>query len=177
MSPSTTPVPHAQTDTDAGPQVLVRPPEVHEGGHMWRLARDSGALDLNSSYAYLLFARDFASTCRVAVAGDEIVGFLLAYRRPAEPGTLFVWQVAVDPAMRGRQLAGRLLADAAVGARYVEASITADNTASQRLFERFAATRGAPLERSELFAAGGFPDAGHETEGLVRIGPLDTTES
>jgi len=144
---------------------------------MWRLARDSGALDLNTSYAYLLLARDFACTCRVAVVDGEVVGFLLGYRRPQEPDTLFVWQVAVDPAQRGRQLAGRLLADAAAGARYVEASITADNTASQRLFARFAADRGAPLERGELFAADDFPDPGHETEGLVRIGPLEQTES
>ncbi|WP_258369320.1 diaminobutyrate acetyltransferase [Georgenia satyanarayanai] len=157
--------------------MTVRPPRPAEGADMWRLARDSGALDLNTSYAYLLLARDFARTCRVAVVDGEVVGFLLGYRRPEEPDTLFVWQVAVDPAQRGRRLAARLLADVAAGARFVEASITADNTASQRLFESFAAERGAPLVRSELFAAADFPDAGHETEGLVRIGPLEPIES
>lgn len=143
---------------------------------MWRLARDSGALDLNTSYAYLLFARDFARTCRVAVADGAVVGFVLGYRRPDEPETLFVWQVAVDPSQRGRQVAGRLLADVAAGARFVEASITAGNTASQRLFARFAAECGAPLERGELFAESDFPDPGHATEGLVRIGPLETAD-
>lgn len=140
---------------------------------MWRLARDSGALDLNTSYAYLLFARDFSRTCRVAVVDGEVAGFVLGYRRPDAPDTLFVWQVAVDPAQRGRQLAGRLLADVSAGARFVEASITADNAASQRLFERFAQERGVALERADLFSSTDFPDAGHETEGLVRIGPLD----
>lgn len=175
MPPTTPAKPSVQTDSvpTTEPHIVVRPPTVDDGGHMWRLARDSGALDLNTSYAYLLFARDFARTCRVAVADGEVVGFVLGYHRPEEPGTLFVWQVAVDPAQRGRQLAGRLLADVATGARFVEASITADNAASQRLFERFAHERGAALTRSELFAATDFPDAGHATEGLVRIGPLD----
>lgn len=139
---------------------------------MWRIARDSGALDLNTSYAYLLFARDFAATCRVAVVGGDVAGFVLGYRRPDDPDTLFVWQIAVDTGQRGRQLAGLLLAEVSADARFVEASITADNTASQRLFARFAAAHDAPLHRSDLFAATDFPDAGHAAEGLVRIGPL-----
>lgn len=153
------------------PRIALRSPALSDGGHMWRLARDSGALDLNTSYAYLLFARDFADTCRVAVVDGEVVGFVLGYRRPTEPETLFVWQIAVDPSQRGKQLAGRLLTSVAAGARFVEASITADNTASQRLFERFARDQGAELTRGEFLAASDFPD-GHDAEGLVRIGPL-----
>ncbi len=199
MPPTTREVPRVQTDQadgGAGPvhspstagssaatdepatttPVVIRPPTLADGGHMWRLARDSGALDLNTSYAYLLFARDFAGTCRVAEVDGEVVGFVLGYRRPAETETLFVWQVAVDPALRGRRLAGRLLEDVAADARYVEATITADNTASQRLFTRFAQERGAELIRSDLFAAHHFPD-GHDAEGLVRIGPLRPTQN
>lgn len=152
-------------------EVQFREPDRADGAAMWRLARDSGSLDLNTSYAYLLFARDFADTCRVAVVDGDVVGFVLGYRRPAEPETLFVWQIAVDPAQRGKQLAGRLLGDVAADARFVEASITADNAASQRLFERFARDRGADLTRGEFLAASDFPD-GHDAEGLVRIGPL-----
>lgn len=152
-------------------EVQFREPDRADGAAMWRLARDSGSLDLNTSYAYLLFARDFADTCRVAVVDGDVVGFVLGYRRPAEPETLFVWQIAVDPAQRGKQLAGRLLGDVAADARFVEASITADNAASQRLFERFARDRGADLTRGEFLAVSDFPD-GHDAEGLVRIGPL-----
>lgn len=152
-------------------EVQFREPDRADGAAMWRLARDSGSLDLNTSYAYLLFARDFADTCRVAVVDGDVVGFVLGYRRPTEPETLFVWQIAVDPAQRGKQLAGRLLGDVAADARFVEASITADNAASQRLFERFARDRGADLTRGEFLAASDFPD-GHDAEGLVRIGPL-----
>lgn len=143
---------------------------------MWRVARDSGSLDLNTSYAYLLFARDFAETCRIATVDGEVGGFVLGYRRPAEPETLFVWQIAVDAAQRGRGLAARLLEEVgrAPGVRYVEATITADNTASQRLFATFARRHAAELARAEMFTAQHFPD-GHDAEGLVRIGPLRPT--
>ena len=45
---------------------------------MWRVARDSGTLDLNTSYAYLLLARDFAQTSRIAVHDGAVVGFISA---------------------------------------------------------------------------------------------------
>jgi len=141
---------------------------------MWRLARDSGSLDLNTSYAYLLFARDFAETCRVVEVDGEPAGFVLGYRRQSEPETVFVWQVAVSAEHRGRKLALRLLQDLAIDATYLEATITADNTASQRLFTRFAEERRTTLNRREMFSTNDFPD-GHEAEGLVRIGPMRTT--
>ena len=117
---------------------------------MWRLARDSGALDLNTSYAYLLFARDFADTCLVAVVDGEVSAFVLGYRRPAAPDTLFVWQIAVDENRRGHGLAARLLDElsTSLDVRHVEATITADNTASQRLFASFARRHGVELRPS-----------------------------
>src|SRR3954453_20075010 len=78
-------------------------PEVADGAALWRIARDSEALDLNSSYSYLLWCRDFAATSAVARGADgNPVGFLTGYVRPEQPHTLFVWQVAVDAAQRGR---------------------------------------------------------------------------
>ena len=141
---------------------------------MWRLARDSGSLDLNTSYAYLLFARDFAETCRIVEVGGETAGFVLGFRRPSDPQTIFVWQVAVDPAFRGRQLGLRMLRDLAANAEYIEATITADNTASQRLFASLARSHDTALDRRGLFATEDFPD-GQKAEGLVRIGPMHTT--
>ncbi len=145
---------------------------------MWRVAGASGELDLNSSYMYLVFARDFAETCRVALVDEEVVAFVLGYRRPALPDRLFVWQVAVDERHRGAGLAGRMLddllsasasADPAVA--YVETTITDDNTASQRLFASFAERWDARLETSGLFEAQDFPDR-HDAEPLHRIGPF-----
>lgn len=162
------------------PTVVLRRPEVADGAAMWRMARDSRVLDLNTSYAYLLWARDFAATSVVAQVDGEPGGFVSGYRRPDEPDTLMIWQVAVDEQHRGHGLARRML-DHLVGpgrgdgAPYsrLETTITADNEASIALFASFAAAHGAAVERSPVFPAESFPD-GHDTELLFRIGPLPT---
>lgn len=149
-------------------------PRAADGAAMWRLARDSAVLDLNSSYAYLLWARDFAATSVVARVGDDTAGFVSGYRRPDEPTTLMVWQVAVDEAHRGRGLARRMLDELTrrcADVDHVETTITADNEASIALFGSYAAAHDAPLERTPLFRAEDFPD-GHDEELLFRIGPL-----
>ncbi len=153
-------------------------PRLEDGAAIWRIARDSRTLDLNSSYSYLLWCRDFADTSVVARdAGGHPVGFVTGYLRPRQPETLVVWQVAVDEAQRGRGLAAAMLdgltARAAenLGIDGIETTITPDNTASNRLFSRYAERHSAPLEREVLFDAGVFPDEGHEPEVLFRIGP------
>ena len=155
--------------------VHLAPPEVSDGATLWRLARDSRVLDVNSPYAYLLWCRDFAATSVVAYVDDEPVGFVTGYRRPDEPGTLMVWQVAVDSSQRGRGLGHRMLAELAdrVGADVVETTISPDNEASMALFGAFARERAADVARSTLFEVDDFPGgAGHEPEVLFRIGPL-----
>lgn len=118
--------------------------------------------------------RTFARTSVVATAGDELVGFVLGLSVPDEPSTLFVWQIAVAPAGRGRGLGLDLLRwlDDRVQPTHLEATVTPSNTASQRLFAAFARDRGAPLEVRPWASAGEFPEAGHEPEDLHRIGPL-----
>lgn len=156
--------------------VDVRVPTVADGPALWRMAKDSAVLDVNSPYAYLLWCRDFAATSVVAEVDGAAAGFVTGYRRPEQPATVMVWQVAVDAAHRGAGLAGRLL-DGLVtrllpdGVTHVETSITPDNEASRRLFAAFARRWNAALERSELFEAGLFP-GGHLAEELFRIGPL-----
>ncbi|MGP3981513.1 diaminobutyrate acetyltransferase [Streptomyces sp. KR80] len=154
-------------------------PRVEDGAAIWRIARDSKVLDLNSSYSYLLWCRDFAGTSVVARDGrGEPVGFVTGYIRPERPETLVVWQVAVDHGQRGRGLAGALLDGLAarvterLGVRRVETTITPDNTASNRLFTSFAERHGAAVDRDVLFDGGLFPDGGHQPEVLYRIGPL-----
>ncbi|WP_125078472.1 diaminobutyrate acetyltransferase [Mycobacterium sp. P7213] len=180
------------TDTD---HVRLRTPTVADGQALWQMAVDSAALDVNSPYAYLLWCRDFASTSVVAeVEGEaggsarldagepklgpphKLGGFVTGYRRPEDPQTLMVWQVAVNAAHRGAGLAGRMLDHLAStqvtrGVTHLETSITPDNEASRRLFGAFARRWDAPLECSVLFGADLFAES-HLAEELFRIGPL-----
>ncbi|MFE2845554.1 diaminobutyrate acetyltransferase [Streptomyces scopuliridis] len=154
-------------------------PRVEDGAAIWRIARDSEVLDLNSSYSYLLWCRDFAATSLVARdQAGSVIAFVTGYVRPERPGTLVVWQVAVDASHRGRGLAGTLLDELTArvveerGITAVETTVTPDNTASDRLFTTYAARHGAVLDREVLFDGGLFPDGVHQPEVLYRIGPL-----
>ncbi|MEH0422291.1 diaminobutyrate acetyltransferase [Streptomyces sp. B21-083] len=169
-------------------------PVIADGAALWRIARDSKVLDLNSSYSYLLWCRDFAATSAVARDTDgRPVGFVTGYVRPERPGTLLIWQVAVDADHQGRGLAAALLdgltrrVGAERGLTSLETTITPGNTASERLFTSFAERHGATVEREVLFDAGLFPSEPaepeephtrhglhdlHEPEVLYRIGPL-----
>ncbi|GAA5171689.1 MULTISPECIES: diaminobutyrate acetyltransferase [Amycolatopsis] len=158
---------------------LIDFPTKADGAALWRIARDSQKLDLNTPYAYLLWCRDFADTSVVAKVDGQAVGFVIGYRRPSAPDTALVWQVAVDASQRGRGLAGALLDELFTrlvgrGVRYLETTVTPDNEASIRTFASFAKRWNAPMEHTELFARSDFPaDSGpHEQEDLYRIGPL-----
>ncbi len=155
----------------------IESPTKADGAELWRIARDSAKLDLNSPYAYMLWCRDFAESSVVAREDGKAVGFVIAYRRPDAPESALVWQVAVDASQRGKGLAGALL-DAlytrlvSEGVRYLETTITPDNEASIRLFASFAKRWNAAVETSVLFDGVDFPEAGHLPEELYRIGPL-----
>ncbi|GED11188.1 diaminobutyrate acetyltransferase [Cellulosimicrobium cellulans] len=152
-------------------RTAVRRPAPDDGAAMWRVARDSGELDLNSSYAYLLLAQHFADTCRVAVVEGEVVGFVSGYLLPDDPSRLFVWQVAVAEEHRGQGVAGQLLdsvVDASPGLVSVITTVAQENVASRALFVRWAARRGATITTRPLFTADQFPDA-HVDEPMLVI--------
>lgn len=155
-------------------EIAIRPTSGTDGAHMWRLARDSGALDLNTSYAYLQLAQDFGQSCRIAERDGQALGFVLGYPPAARPGHLFVWQVAVSSAARGEGLAGRMLDDLidAGGVDFLEATVTEDNAGSRALFSGVARRRGAEVVWHEHIRSDDFPDTGHDAEPLLRIGPL-----
>lgn len=155
-------------------------PRPTDGPDLWRLARDSRVLDLNSSYAYLLWCRDFAGTSVVARVGGNVVGFVTGFVRPEAPDTVMVWQVAVDSRQRGRNLASRMLHTLVGrlyprGVRWLQTTISPSNEASIRLFGALARDRGTGFERCGLFAPEDFPAEqreGHEAEDLYVIGPF-----
>jgi len=146
---------------------------------VWHLVRESGVLDLNSPYAYLLLCSDFAPTSVIAETAGRIDGFVGAYRPPPRPESVFVWQVVTARDVQGRGLGSRLL-DALVerpacrGVRFLEATVTPSNQPSHALFRGFARRHGVPLVEELAFGAELFPGPEHEEEVRVRIGPLAT---
>lgn len=166
------------TATATALQTVLRQPTIEDGAEMWRVARDSIRLDLNTPYAYILWARDFHATSLVLEVDGEVGGFVTGYRRPEEPTTLMIWQVAVDEEFRGRGLAGELLDEvvARTGVYSLETTITADNGASQRLFASFAERHDAQHSVTDLFTEQHFPPGKDwDAELLHRITPLRTT--
>lgn len=162
--------------------VTISAPDSADGPHLWRLARDCRVLDLNSRYAYLLWCREFAGTSAVARVDGTVSGFVTGFLRPQAPDTVMVWQVAVDVAHRGRNLASRML-HAVVdrlspqGVRWLHTTISPSNHASIRLFSALARDRGTGIERRDLFAPGDFSSqepGDHEAEDLYVIGPFMT---
>lgn len=172
-------MPHSDNENDhSGTHINVRAPRLNDGAAMWRLTRDTGVLDLNSSYQYLLWCRDFSTTSVVGVSEDQesLLGFITGFLRPDDPTTLMIWQVAVDAAARGHGLASRML-DYLVdttNAQHLETTVTDDNAASKGLFVSLAERHGANHDVTALFTPELYPD-GHDTEYLHRIGPLTPT--
>jgi L-2,4-diaminobutyric acid acetyltransferase len=85
--------------------------------------------------------------------------------------------VAVDSTARGQGLGKRMLTDLLERLDLsdnaeLHTTITPSNRASWALFESLARDRGATLSRHILFDRDAHLDGSHESEVLVRIGPL-----
>jgi L-2,4-diaminobutyric acid acetyltransferase len=145
---------------------------------MQKLAADTGVLEANSCYAYLLVCTHFSETSVVAEGRDgKLLGFVAGYRPPTHPEAVFVWQIGVRSDARGQGLGGRLLNSlvdlpACREVDFLEATVAASNVTSDRLFRGFARARGVACEVSRGFDARDFGPSGHESEPLLRIGPL-----
>lgn len=162
--------------------ITIRGAQPRDGEAIWRLVRASEALELNTCYAYVLLCDHFGGTCLVATRGDDLVGFVAAYRPPSRPDVVFVWQIGVDAAARGHGVAGRLLdtllsRPACTGVTALEATVAPSNTASSRLFESFARRRGVDCRVTEGYPAAMFGEPAHEPEALFHIGPLNPSTS
>ncbi|MFC9279824.1 diaminobutyrate acetyltransferase [Streptomyces collinus] len=164
----------ATTSTRARPQ--FRTPRVEDAHALWQMVDQSDALDNNSPYYYALWCRDFAATSLVATVEDDVVGFLTGYFRPDDPDTYLVWQEAAKP-RHGIPLLGVTLferaADRAVaqGARFIEATVSADNKAIIMVLKKVAKRYNAEVDTRVLFTGDLFPDEHHD-EVLYRIGPI-----
>ncbi|MBB3113424.1 L-2,4-diaminobutyric acid acetyltransferase [Paenibacillus phyllosphaerae] len=159
-------------------QVTFRKPQVEDGAAIWRLVRESGGLDWNSAYAYLMMCDMFPSTCAVACVDGRLVGFAIGYRKPEQPDTLFIWQIGVDVSYRGNAIGRRLLQKLLrrkenADIRCLEATVGPNNAASRGLFLRLAADYETACIVTEHYAPSLFPEGEtHDAELLYRVGPL-----
>jgi L-2,4-diaminobutyric acid acetyltransferase len=163
-----------------GNDILLRKPTGEDGFPIHELIRRSPPLDLNSTYCYALIGKHFADTSMVAELDNEIVGFISAYIPPGRDDTIFIWQVAVDEKTRGQGLAKLMLFSLlerpeCSQVRYLETTVSPSNSASRRLFERLATENGVSVQESEFLAEEDFGDQQHESEPLLRVGPLNNT--
>jgi L-2,4-diaminobutyric acid acetyltransferase len=161
---------------------VLRAPAGTDAIGIRELAAATGVLDLNSTYAYLLLATDFASTSIVAETDGELRGFITGYHPPDRPDVLFIWQVAVDAMTQGGGVASAMI-DALVrrvrsarGGRTltVEATVSPGNLASRAFFGAFARRHGVPLTEHPHFGRELLDSAdGHDDEPILRMGPID----
>tara|TARA_R110002049_G_scaffold81212_3_gene206387 strand:+ start:919 stop:1428 length:510 start_codon:yes stop_codon:yes gene_type:complete len=164
---------HAQDDDT----LTYRSASPEDGAALWRLVRDAGTLELNSAYFYLVFATDFGETCLIAERDGTTVGAVVGYRPPRDPDAAFVWQVGVAPQMRGKGMGKKLLREwlklpGVRNAKWMTATITADNVPSQKLFKAVARDLGVDCTDQAHFTENLFPEP-HEAERLYRIGPFE----
>jgi L-2,4-diaminobutyric acid acetyltransferase len=167
----------AAAGASASPSTIqFRAAHTEDGAALWTLVRQTGTLELNSAYFYVLFATDFGANCLLAERDGECVGAVVGYRPPQHPDTAFVWQVGVLPSLHGQGLGLRMLQawrrlPAHRGCQWVTATVADDNAASQALFHRFAQAEGTSCGVEPWFKPEHFPHD-HPAEPLYRVGPL-----
>lgn len=153
----------------------LREPVPEDGQHLYNLVSRSEPLDLNSLYAYILVCDHFRNTSVVAEDEEGAAGFISGYSIPGKDNTLFIWQVAVDPRMRRKGLAGIMIQNILERNnqfRYIETTVTPSNDASDKLFRSVADKLNTELTVLEYYPASFFGGSDHEPENLYRIGPF-----
>ncbi len=158
-------------------ELQLRKPYVEDGEAIWQLVKETGVLDLNSPYSYLMLCKHFCNTCVVAEHNEKIVGFISGFKPPANPDVIFIWQVAVAESQRKHGLGISMLK--AILAReecreveLLELTVSPSNVPAQALYHKLARDLDVPCDVSECFSADLFPAGNHEPEMLYRIGPF-----
>ncbi len=156
-------------------EILYRRPTSKDGPVMHSIAEDTGVLSVNSTYAYTLMSRHFSETCIIGEQDGEVVAYIIGYTEPQAPDTLFVWQIGVAGQCQGKGI-GKEMLIALINQckpRFLESTITRDNTASIKVFSSL----GAAFHTEHHFSQAPYFQkeelgTGEEAEHLMRIGPF-----
>ncbi|MGI3166441.1 diaminobutyrate acetyltransferase [Pseudooceanicola sp. 200-1SW] len=154
--------------------LTLRKPTSEDGSDIWELVRACKPLDENSMYCNLVQCDHFADTCVLAEEAEKgVIGWISGHMVPSEPGTLFVWQVAVSAEARGMGLGGKMLSHLVnrdgLGVTRIKTTITEDNAASWALFRRFTERMGGTLSDVPHYTEDDHFNGHHDTEHMVTI--------
>lgn len=157
-------------------KIIIKNPVKSNAKQIYSLAKKTKILDVNSEYLYLLQTTHFKDTCCVAQIDDEVFGFVSGYIHPQHSDIFFVWQVGVDNTLRGKNIAGQMIAylletKFLKGIKYIHTTISPSNKASQRVFQKLATKLNTTIKEEPMFEIKDFHNA-HEDEMLYTIGPL-----
>ena len=162
-------------------RLRFRHPRREDGQAVHDLIASCEALDGNSLYCNFLQCTHFSETCMLAEEDGKILGWVSAYIPPKDPGTLFVWQVAVAEAARGRKLARRLIAklldsEGCEEVERIKTTITPDNRSSWRMFEGLADQFGAEVSDTVWLCEKKHFAGQHDSEHMLTIAPIGSPE-
>lgn len=158
--------------------MTLRCPQLADGLKIYQLIADSPPLDVNSSYLYFLQSSHFAQTCVLAEQDGELLGFVSGYLRPDKPTELFVWQMVVAEAGRGKGIAKQLVRQQLKQALALQpelatlsCTISPSNQASQGVFKSLANYFGLQLTKDEFLTEAHFAGQEHEAEDYYCLQP------
>lgn len=166
-----------KNDIDASAKLTLRKPSKSDGNRITQFIHNHPSLDTNSSYCHFLQSSHFKNTCIIAEKNNEILGFISGYKKPEEPNTLFIWQMAVAPDYRGKGLALIMLSSILTRKEHshlaaLEATITQSNKSSWRVFEKLDEICGGFGHVSTFLDENEHFNGNYDTEFLYRI-PLN----
>ncbi|MGF1733847.1 diaminobutyrate acetyltransferase [Photobacterium satsumensis] len=167
-------VQYPEVGDDSSKKWSLRAPNRSDGDDIYRLIAECPPLDMNSAYCNFLQSAHFSRTCILAEHNSEIAGFISGYQKPDEPNVLFVWQVAVASAFRGKGLAFSMLEalmnrEGLENLTAVETTITKENEASWALFKKLDSLHGNLSEVTTFLDEQSHFNGKHDTEYLYRI--------
>ncbi len=157
--------------------VTFRAPRPGDAVAVHDLIGECPPLDSNSLYANLLQCTHFSQTCALAQDDEGVLAWVSGYLLPEQPEVYFLWQVAAHPRARGRGVPMQLITAilkrrVCSGVTRLATTITADNSASWKLFSRVSQKLGAPMGREHWFDRDRHFAGRHDSEHLVTIGPI-----
>ncbi|HKI61590.1 MAG TPA: diaminobutyrate acetyltransferase [Mariprofundaceae bacterium] len=159
--------------------LFFRPPVAEDALSMHALVEQCGSLDINSPHCYLVLCEHFASTCVIVEVNGGLSAFIAAYIPPDRSDTLFIWQAAVDAALRGHGVAKRMIRHLLSRrnlkrVRFIEAMISPSDQASHSLFQALANECNSDMQETRRFSSAIFGKDDREPVDLIRVGPIDS---